>query len=155
MHWLQGFTYRKASTGLNRGCLARLAWCPEPDSNRHGPFGPRDFKSINNHHQETLAGSKMLYRQIFPRWYGAFLLLGVGWFSYLSYSVNYKTCQQQSNESRSSQPIGKETRPIISKTVSSGLLIPCPVLSGATVTIIVHCSRSVAEPATMKMSTAR
>ena len=21
-------------------------WCPEPDSNRHGPFGPTDFKSV-------------------------------------------------------------------------------------------------------------
>jgi hypothetical protein len=21
-------------------------WCPEPDSNRHRPFGPRDFKSL-------------------------------------------------------------------------------------------------------------
>ena len=20
-------------------------WCPQPDSNRHRPFGPRDFKS--------------------------------------------------------------------------------------------------------------
>ncbi len=27
------------------GLLETLKWCPEPESNRHGRLGPRDFKS--------------------------------------------------------------------------------------------------------------
>jgi hypothetical protein len=41
-----GFIYGKSLDWAETAdALARLAWCPEPDSNRHGPFGPRDFKS--------------------------------------------------------------------------------------------------------------
>jgi len=39
----------KAHTELkdltDMGAKLLILWCPEPDSNRHGPFGPRDFKS--------------------------------------------------------------------------------------------------------------
>jgi hypothetical protein len=30
----------------DKGTKLLFLWCPEPDSNRHRPFGPRDFKSL-------------------------------------------------------------------------------------------------------------
>src|SRR5262245_34544991 len=46
-------------------------WCPRPDSNRHGPFGPRDFKSLVSTNSTTRAGAACLtwprrYRQWQP-----------------------------------------------------------------------------------------
>ena len=31
--------------GLRTGLAQKTFWCREPELNRHGPFGPRDFKS--------------------------------------------------------------------------------------------------------------
>jgi hypothetical protein len=64
-----GLLFKRCISGerchrVTRGTVVRVRslhsieiWCPEPDSNRHRPFGPRDFKSLVSTYSTIRAGS--------------------------------------------------------------------------------------------------
>ena len=45
---------------FSQGRYIRCKWCPGPESNRHGRFQPRDFKSLASTNFATRAAMRMI-----------------------------------------------------------------------------------------------